>query len=145
VVGSFARFKVNTAIGPLGPFELHVPGRHNVLNATAAVAIANSSEWMRRRSPWDSATSAAWTGASSTREQGARRHRRGRLWPPPHGDSRHYGRRPRVRLPAHSRRLPAPRFSRTLDLLDEFTRRIRRSDTVIVLPIYAASENPSPA
>ena len=23
----------------LGPFELHVPGRHNVLNATAAVAI----------------------------------------------------------------------------------------------------------
>ena len=23
----------------LGPFELHVPGRHNLLNATAAVAI----------------------------------------------------------------------------------------------------------
>ena len=23
----------------LGPFRLHVPGRHNVLNATAAVAV----------------------------------------------------------------------------------------------------------
>ena len=30
--------------GPLGPFELHVPGRHNVLNATAAVAIARQLE-----------------------------------------------------------------------------------------------------
>ena len=28
----------------LGPFELHVPGRHNVLNATAAVAIAHQLE-----------------------------------------------------------------------------------------------------
>ena len=36
----FSRFQVHTAAGPLGPFELHVPGRHNVLNATAAVAIA---------------------------------------------------------------------------------------------------------
>ena len=36
----FSRFQVHTAAGPLGPFELHVPGRHNILNATAAVAIA---------------------------------------------------------------------------------------------------------
>ncbi len=36
----FCRFLVHTAAGPLGPFELHVPGRHNILNATAAVAIA---------------------------------------------------------------------------------------------------------
>ena len=35
----FSRFLVQTASGPLGPFDLHVPGRHNVLNATAAVAI----------------------------------------------------------------------------------------------------------
>ena len=40
----FARFLVHTAAGPLGPFELHVPGRHNVLNATAAVAIARQLE-----------------------------------------------------------------------------------------------------
>ena len=39
--GCFSRFLVHTADGPLGPFELHVPGRHNALNATAAVAIAH--------------------------------------------------------------------------------------------------------
>ncbi len=39
--GQFARFQVNTSAGPLGPFELMVPGRHNVLNATAAVAIGH--------------------------------------------------------------------------------------------------------
>src|SRR5271154_138192 len=36
----FRRFQVVTANGALGPFELKVPGRHNILNATAAVAIA---------------------------------------------------------------------------------------------------------
>ena len=41
---SFSRFQVHTGAGPLGPFELHVPGRHNVLNATAAVAIARQLE-----------------------------------------------------------------------------------------------------
>jgi UDP-N-acetylmuramate--alanine ligase len=33
-------FEVNARGLVLGPFRLHVPGRHNVLNATAAVAIA---------------------------------------------------------------------------------------------------------
>jgi UDP-N-acetylmuramate--alanine ligase len=37
--GSHARFEVNARGLVLGPFELHVPGRHNVLNAAAAVAI----------------------------------------------------------------------------------------------------------
>src|SRR6516225_647058 len=36
--GSFSRFEVNYKGLVLGPFGLHVPGRHNVLNATAAVA-----------------------------------------------------------------------------------------------------------
>src|SRR5271165_4369960 len=35
-----SRFEVVFAGSVLGPFELHVPGRHNVLNATAAIAIA---------------------------------------------------------------------------------------------------------
>ena len=38
--GSFSRFLVRRD-RILGPFELHVPGRHNALNATAAVAIAD--------------------------------------------------------------------------------------------------------
>src|SRR5271155_2958150 len=31
-VSGFRRFQVHTARGPLGPFELRVPGRHNILN-----------------------------------------------------------------------------------------------------------------
>ena len=37
--GFHATFEVNTRGLILGPFHLHVPGRHNLLNATAAVAI----------------------------------------------------------------------------------------------------------
>ncbi len=37
--GCHARFEVSCLGVVLGPFALHVPGRHNVLNATAAVAI----------------------------------------------------------------------------------------------------------
>ena len=37
--GAFARFEVSAKGLVLGPFELHVPGKHNVLNATAAIAI----------------------------------------------------------------------------------------------------------
>ena len=42
--GRFARFLVHRDQRVLGPFELHVPGRHNILNATAAVAIADQLE-----------------------------------------------------------------------------------------------------
>src|ERR1700729_2656912 len=37
--GCHARFEVDTFGLLLGPFELNVPGKHNLLNATAAVAI----------------------------------------------------------------------------------------------------------
>ena len=36
------------------------------------------------------------------------------------------------------------RFSRTLDLLEQFSGAFKDADTVIVLPIYAASEEPIP-
>ena len=36
------------------------------------------------------------------------------------------------------------RYTRTLDLMDEFQRAFNDADTVIVLPIYAASEEPIP-
>jgi UDP-N-acetylmuramate--alanine ligase len=36
------------------------------------------------------------------------------------------------------------RYTRTLDLLDEFGGAFKDADTVIVLPIYAASEEPIP-
>ena len=61
-----SRFQVVTVAGTLGPFELHVPGRHNVLNATAAVAIAHQLEVPADRiAAGHHATSAASTAASS--------------------------------------------------------------------------------
>jgi UDP-N-acetylmuramate--alanine ligase len=36
------------------------------------------------------------------------------------------------------------RFTRTLDLMDQFASAFRDADTLIVLPIYAASEEPIP-
>jgi UDP-N-acetylmuramate--alanine ligase len=144
VVGTFAHFQVITATGPLGPFELHVPGRHNVLNATAAVAIAHQ------------------LGIDATQIAEGLRHFRGvdrrfQL----RGQARgvtvvdDYGHHPtEIRATLAAARecgyqkihviFQPHRYTRTLDLMDRFTGAFVDADTVIVLPIYAASEEPIP-
>ncbi len=141
---SFSRFQVNTAAGPLGPFELHVPGRHNVLNATAAVAIGRQLEM----TPGKIAEGLAHFRGVDRRFQ-------------QHGQARgvtvvdDYGHHPTeiqatlaaARECGHGRIhviFQPHRYSRTLDLLDEFSGAFKDADTVIVLPIYAASEEPIP-
>ena len=142
--GAFSRFQVATATALLGPFELHVPGRHNVLNATAAVAIAHQLEI-------DPAKIAE--GISHFRGVD----RRFQL----HGQARgvtvvdDYGHHPteiRATLAAarecgyrHIHVVFQPhRYTRTHDLLDQFGTAFTDADTVTVLPIYAASEAPIP-
>ncbi len=137
-----SRFQVSTSRGLLGPFELHVPGRHNVLNATAAVAVARQLEV----SPEKIAEGLAHFRGVDRRFQHL-------------GASRgvtvvdDYGHHPteiRATLAAaresgHGRIhvvFQPHRYSRTLDLLDEFSDAFRDADTVVVLPIYAASEEP---
>jgi UDP-N-acetylmuramate--alanine ligase len=142
--GRFARFLVQTAQGPLGPFALHVPGRHNVLNATAAVAIARQLEV----SPEKIAE-----GLGHFRGVDRRFQHRGEARGVTVVDD--YGHHPteiRATLAAarecgHGRIhvvFQPHRFSRTLDLLEEFGGAFRDADTVVVLPIYAASEEPIP-
>jgi UDP-N-acetylmuramate--alanine ligase len=142
--GRFARFLVHTAGGPLGPFELHVPGRHNVLNATAAVAIARQLEV-----PADKIAE----GLNHFRGVDRRFQQRGTARGVTVVDD--YGHHPteiRATLAAarecgHQRIhvvFQPHRYSRTLDLLDEFSGAFTDADTVIVLPIYAASEEPIP-
>jgi UDP-N-acetylmuramate--alanine ligase len=142
--GSFARFRVTTALGPLGPFELHVPGRHNVLNATAAVAIAHQLGMDAEKIA---------LGLSHFRGVDRRFQYRGKVRGVTVVDD--YGHHPteiRATLAAarecgHHRIhvvFQPHRYSRTLDLLDEFTGAFADADTVIVLPIYAASEEPIP-
>jgi UDP-N-acetylmuramate--alanine ligase len=142
--GSFARFQVVTAAGPLDPFELHVPGRHNVLNATAAVAIAHqlgiSAEKIAE-------------GLSHFRGVDRRFQHRGQSRGVTVVDD--YGHHPtEIRATLAAARecgyqkihvvFQPHRYTRTKDLLAEFGTAFKDADTVIVLPIYAASEEPIP-
>ena len=98
--------------GPLGPFELHVPGRHNVLNATAAVAIAHQLEVAPEKIAEGLSHFRGVDRRFQLRGTGPRRHRGRRLRPPPHRDSRHSGRCPRVRPPARSTSSSSPTGTR---------------------------------
>jgi UDP-N-acetylmuramate--alanine ligase len=142
--GPFSRFQVVTAAGPLGPFELHVPGRHNVLNATAAVAIAHQLEV----SPEKIAE-----GVCSFRGVDRRFQIRGQERGVTVVDD--YGHHPtEIKATLAAARECGPkrlhvvfqphRYSRTRDLIEEFAVAFKDADTLIVLPIYAASEEPIP-
>ena len=141
---SSSHFQVHTAAGPLGPFELHVPGRHNVLDATAAVAIAHQLEV----SPEKIAE-----GLQSFSGVDRRFQLRGRARGVTVVDD--YGHHPtEIRATLAAARecgykkihvvFQPHRYSRTRDLLDRFRGAFVDADTVIVLPIYAASEQPIP-
>jgi len=142
--GSFSRFLVSTTMGPLGPFELHVPGRHNVLNATAAVAIAHQLEVTPDK---------IIEGLKSFRGVDRRFQVRGHS----HGvtvvdDYGHHPTEIRATLAAarecgHGRIhvvFQPHRYTRTRDLLDEFGGAFTDADSVVILPIYAANEEPLP-
>jgi UDP-N-acetylmuramate--alanine ligase len=142
--GSFSRFLVCTASGPLGPFELHVPGRHNVLNATAAVAVAHQLEIAPDR---------IVEGLRSFRGVDRRFQIRGKARGVTVVDD--YGHHPtEIRATLAAARecgrgrihvvFQPHRYTRTRDLLDEFGGAFVDADTVTVLPIYAASEEPLP-
>jgi UDP-N-acetylmuramate--alanine ligase len=142
--GCFSCFQVHAPGALLGPFELHVPGRHNALNATAAVAIAHQLEVQPEQIA---------AGISSFRGVDRRFQIRGKA----HGitvvdDYGHHPTEIRATLAAareycHNRIhviFQPHRYTRTRDLLDEFGGAFGDANRVFVLPIYAASEEPLP-
>jgi UDP-N-acetylmuramate--alanine ligase len=142
--GCFSHFQVHAPTGKLGSFELHVPGRHNTLNATAAVAIAHQLGLPSEKIA---------AGISSFRGVDRRFQIRGQARGVTVVDD--YGHHPteiRATLAAareccHGRVhvvFQPHRYSRTRDLLDEFGGAFTDADSVFVLPIYAASEEPLP-
>jgi UDP-N-acetylmuramate--alanine ligase len=142
--GTYARFLVTTAAGPLGPFDLRVPGRHNVLNATAAVAVAHQLQVAPEKIA---------EGLGHFRGVDRRFQLRGQARGVTVVDD--YGHHPtEIRATLAAARecghgkihvvFQPHRYSRTHDLLDEFRSAFKDADTVIVLPIYAASEEPIP-
>jgi UDP-N-acetylmuramate--alanine ligase len=139
-----SRFQVIKATGTLGPFELFVPGRHNVLDATAAVAIADQLEVPSDRIA---------DGLSRFRGVDRRFQLRGQARGITVIDD--YGHHPtEIKATLAAAReggyqqihvvFQPHRYTRTRDLLDRFKDAFKDADSVLVLPIYAASEEPIP-
>jgi UDP-N-acetylmuramate--alanine ligase len=140
----YARFEVNYHGLLLGPFVLHVPGRHNVLNATAAIAIGVQ---------LGVAPEGIARGLESFRGVDRRFQVKGVVRGVTVVDD--YGHHPteilatlRAARDAGYRRVlvlfQPHRYTRTRDLAPEFARAFVDADAVRVLDIYAASEEPIP-
>jgi len=137
-----SHFRVAYEAKDLGEFTLHVPGIHNVLNATAAIAVGTALDI-----PVDQIRSAL----DSFRGVDRRFQLRGKAGGVSVIDD--YGHHPteiRATLAAARqcgfRRLHVVfqphRYTRTRDLMDEFTTAFSDADSLFVLDIYAASEKP---
>jgi UDP-N-acetylmuramate--alanine ligase len=139
---SLSRFQVTVKGTVLGPFELHVPGRHNVLNATAAVAVGHQLEIPAGKIA---------EGLRNFRGVDRRFQKRGEARGVTVVDD--YGHHPtEIRATLEAARqcgfkrihvvFQPHRYTRTRDLLEEFAGAFTAADSVLVLPIYAASEEP---
>ncbi|MGB0123788.1 MAG: UDP-N-acetylmuramate--L-alanine ligase [Silvibacterium sp.] len=137
-----SRFEVAADGEVLGPFELHVPGQHNVLNATAAVAIAVQLEMEPE---------AIAQGLYNFRGVDRRFEVKGRVRGVTVVDD--YGHHPtEIRATLRAARdcgyrrvhviFQPHRYTRTRDLLSEFAASFGDATTVEILDIYAASEEP---
>ena len=137
-----ARFEVNYGGVPMGPFTLHVPGRHNVLNAAAAVAIGVQ---------LGVAPEQIVAGLDGFRGVDRRFQVKGTVRGVTVVDD--YGHHPTeivatleaARDCGYGRVLvlfQPHRYTRTRDLMDEFIASFGDADRVEVLDIYAASEEP---
>src|SRR3954453_19678068 len=124
----------------LGEFRLNVPGAHNVLNATAAIAVGIG---------LDVPATKIHDALDSFRGVDRRFQLRGQAAGISIIDD--YGHHPtEIRATLAAARhggfkrvhliFQPPRFTRTRDLLDEFGAAFHDADTVSVLDIYAASE-----
>jgi UDP-N-acetylmuramate--alanine ligase len=142
--GTTARFEVLRRGRPLGPASLQVPGRHNVLNALAAVAVGLDLDM-----PFEviAGALAGFTGVQ--RRFQIRGEARGVLVVDDYG---HHPAEIRATLAAakagYDRRVitvfQPHRYSRTRDLRQEFLTAFNQSDVLVVMDIYGAGETPIP-
>jgi len=136
------RFQVTYKEKNLGEFTLRVPGTHNVLNATAAIAVGTA---------LDISTEQIRSALDGFRGVDRRFQLKGKVAGVSVIDD--YGHHPteiRATLAAARqcgfRRVHVifqpHRFTRTRDLMDEFTTAFADADTLCLLDIYPASEKP---
>jgi UDP-N-acetylmuramate--alanine ligase len=137
-----SRFQVRYREQKLGEFTLHVPGVHNVLNATAAIAVGVG---------LDMHVDDIRTALDQFRGVDRRFQLRGRAAGVSVIDD--YGHHPteiRATLAAAKQCgfgkihviFQPHRYTRTRDLMEEFTSAFGDADSLFVLDIYAASEQP---
>jgi UDP-N-acetylmuramate--alanine ligase len=137
-------FTVFRQANPLGKLQLHLPGRHSVTNALAAVAVAHELEI-----PFKHIGDAlnTFTGI----------HRRFEIKGEPRGimvidDYGHHPEEIRATLGALRDSWKRPltvifqphRYSRTRDLFDEFLTAFDDADRLVLTEIYPAGEDPMP-
>lgn len=133
-------FRLRYRAYDLGCFHLGIPGRHNVLNAMAAIAVA-----MELEVKPDTIREALATFSGVDRRFQVRGKERGVTVVDDYGhhpteiratldSARQCGfRRVHVLFQPH-------RYTRTFHLMDEFARAFHQADSVFVMDIYAASE-----
>jgi UDP-N-acetylmuramate--alanine ligase len=137
-----SRFHVRYRGDDLGEFTLHVPGAHNVLNATAAIAVGVG---------LDVPVEAIRTALDQFRGVDRRFQLRGRAAGVSVIDD--YGHHPtEIKATLAAARqcgfnkihviFQPHRYTRTRDLMEEFTTAFGDADSLVVLDIYAASEKP---
>ncbi len=143
--GHFASdFRLRYRANDLGRFHLGIPGRHNVLNAMAAIAVA-----MELEVKPDTIREALATFSGVDRRFQVRGKERGITVVDD------YGHHPtEIRATLDGARLcgfrrvhvlfQPHRYTRTFHLMDEFARAFHQADNVFILDIYAASEKPIP-
>ena len=141
--GSFSSdFRLRYRTLDLGRFHLRIPGRHNVLNSMAAVAVALELEVKP-----DTIREALATFSGVDRRFQVRGKEAGITVVDD------YGHHPtEIRATLDSARLcgfrrilvlfQPHRYTRTFHLMDEFARSFHQADLVFVMDIYAASEKP---
>ena len=140
--GPLVRFEVAYKDKDLGEFTLHVPGTHNVLNATAAIAVGTA---------LDIPADQIRAGLDEFRGVDRRFQLKGNAGGVSVIDD--YGHHPtEIRATLAAARqcgfgrvhviFQPHRFSRTRDLMDDFANAFADADTLCLLDIYPANEKP---
>ncbi|MGQ9584029.1 MAG: UDP-N-acetylmuramate--L-alanine ligase [Anaerolineae bacterium] len=140
-----SRFQALWMGRPLGWFEVQVPGRHNVANALAALAVAG-----RLGVPWERAREALTRFRGVERRFQVRGSQRGVVVV---DDYAHHPTEIRAALSAARQAYPGQRvwavfqphtFSRIEALREGFAQSLSLADEVIVLPVFPAREEGDP-
>ncbi|HEX3145442.1 MAG TPA: UDP-N-acetylmuramate--L-alanine ligase [Pyrinomonadaceae bacterium] len=136
-------FTVLSGVNVLGKVSLRVPGKHNVYNSLAAIAVA-----LELDVPFDTIAHALGEFSGAERRFQFKGEEQGITVVDD------YGHHPtEIKATLSAARIGAPnrrivvlfqphRYSRTADLMDEFASAFNNADVLLVMDIYAASETP---